>query len=306
MPKQQENVFTAYKEIGSTIPGSNPLRDITNTDFRVKTTHFLTKSPLTGITLTPRQRRLLKAPVELHVTIDGVCTEEPRFMVDETVFPIPYCPNMIKNPTISTPERRAIILHRLPLVSIAEKQLATIQVIPSRLNTFRGKRRLFPDQNQVMHYISANEYVAAIDPMLETTAHWEWLHLLAFCLGGPDATGPQHPDNLVAGTKECNQLMLRFERNITEAIRTSVLPFLNITVQAELIPIGTLYSHIANKIKYKITDTRGNVIAVNFYGTIYHGYPKDLDRYAYGIVHKILDLFSSYFPASRAARKLHF
>ncbi|HEX3078477.1 MAG TPA: hypothetical protein VHQ24_16590, partial [Lachnospiraceae bacterium] len=46
---------------------------------------------------------------------------------------------------------------------------------------------------------------------LEQRFSYEWLHLIAFSMGGPYGIGPQNKDNLVLGTAGANSLMLIYE-----------------------------------------------------------------------------------------------
>jgi hypothetical protein len=63
---------------------------------------------------------------------------------------------------------------------------------------------------------------------------WEWLHLISFQMGGIN-NFPQLPENLVAGTYDCNSEMIGLE----EAIKTLILDkdiVLTVTVSVKLVP----------------------------------------------------------------------
>ena len=76
---------------------------------------------------------------------------------------------------------------------------------------------------------------------------WEWLHLVAFKMGGLDHD-PQAAANLVAGTYDANTEMMAVEDAVKWAVETYDI-VVTLDVSAELI-VGT---HVAKKIDYKIT-----------------------------------------------------
>jgi hypothetical protein len=55
--------------------------------------------------------------------------------------------------------------------------------------------------------VSARDYVAHFNAAAARDKSWEWLHLQASSLGGPN-----NPLNLVAGTAEANTQMIPYER----------------------------------------------------------------------------------------------
>ncbi len=129
-----------------------------------------------------------------------------------------------------------------------------------------------PSQCDVMG-ISAGEYVQLFgfdDPLdLRGKSNWEWLHLLAFSLGGPDnkypqldknwdgdiknLQGPQSCRNLVAGPVGTNTWMMigEFPPHYLLVDHKAKVEKVFISARAELFP----NTHIAKKILYTIAWT---------------------------------------------------
>ena len=93
-------------------------------------------------------------------------------------------------------------------------------------------------------YAACVETESPFGTVQEKGKGWEWLHLVAFSMGGIDSQ-PQVPGNLVAGTYESNTEMMAVEDAIKWAVeKYSVV--VNLDVSAKLIT-GT---HVAREIRY--------------------------------------------------------
>jgi hypothetical protein len=112
---------------------------------------------------------------------------------------------------------------------------------------YRGSRKEDLGQIEVMGVSAAKVaaaagYDQAIDPQFaaDTSAAgqkkhgWEWLHLVAYELGGPSATGPQSAPNLVVGTKAANTSMIMVEDAIVDAISSKYAKSADVQVLAVL------------------------------------------------------------------------
>lgn len=126
-------------------------------------------------------------------------------------------------------------------------------ISPTTIATWEGKKRSV-SQLQVMGR-SAGEIAEHAGYAKAGGRGWEWLHLIAHSMGGAAGTGPQHPDNLVAGTSECNTQMIVVE----EALKHIVGRY---KLRATLVAHATLVDpvrHIASRIHYDFhfTDSDG-------------------------------------------------
>ena len=128
---------------------------------------------------------------------------------------------------------------------------------PKRLQTWdRSERRTYDGQNTVMGNKSALQAAAAggiipleFDKVPATNygnSAWEWLHLVSFKMGGIGNV-PQQPGNLVAGTYECNSLMISIEEAIKDLVLIDKLT-LTVEVTAQCVN-GT---HIGKSIDYRV------------------------------------------------------
>ncbi len=134
------------------------------------------------------------------------------------------------------------------------KHVAKQKLDPDRLKHWqRQERRGFPDQNTVMNGVSAVSAANCALPGVEVNkapstnygnSSWEWLHLVSFKMGGIDNL-PQQSDNLVAGTYECNSLMISLEEAIKDLVLIDGLT-LSVAVDAKCYPgthVGTLIDY---------------------------------------------------------------
>lgn len=175
------------------------------------------------------------------------------------------------------------IIKKLPFLKNRQKTFTGYFDIDTHYE-LRGTRRYYPGQNQVMQYISAYEYVKAVKPNIVATKNWQWLHVIAFGLGGS-----QHEDNLVAGTWECNRLMMAFESATKQLISHEILKELKIENKVSYLEYkNNKYTRIAEKINYKIYNKNDELIfKVNFYPTENKYSSIDVKRYASDLAKKL-------------------
>jgi hypothetical protein len=93
------------------------------------------------------------------------------------------------------------------------------KIEPSSLRAWSGKKRKI-SQADVMG-ASAGDAAENAGFDRNEGQGWEWLHLIAHSMGGIESRGPQVPDNLVAGTSECNSQMIVTEEWIKDVITKS-------------------------------------------------------------------------------------
>ena len=120
-------------------------------------------------------------------------------------------PERLKMPVTGSP----IPLSLKPVpCTVAIKQSGWQEIDLARLKRWSGEREKYKpgasaadgektDQNAAMGYISAK--TAARDAGY-LDGFWEWLHLIAFTLGGISENKINHPENLVAGTVGANRV----------------------------------------------------------------------------------------------------
>jgi Domain of unknown function (DUF4157) len=102
-------------------------------------------------------------------------------------------------------------------------------------------------QNGAMGNISAKEAAANSG---YTTGAWEWLHLIAFTLGGINQTKVNHHDNLVAGTVQAN----RQHKVLEDTVKKLLID--NITDQVAIRAIAQLQKgsyHLAEELEYALS-----------------------------------------------------
>ena len=185
-----------------------------------------------------------------------------------------------------------ITLIELPLHST--KTTGRQRLDPKRLATWqRTERRAFDSQNAVMGGKSAQQAAAAggiipnefdkVAPANYGNSAWEWLHLVSFKMGGI-SNAPQQPGNLVAGTYECNSLMISIE----EAIKDLVL-IDQLTLEVEVTATCIEGTHIGRQIEYCVfyrpaDATQGEIRFRQEFNPLQHINPsrgdKDLFRHA--------------------------
>lgn len=129
-------------------------------------------------------------------------------------------------------------------------------ITPDRLKTWSGRKRqdYGGQQGQVMGGVSAATAVkyafqvgAGIPEQAKKLSDhdWEWLHLVAFSMGGIDSI-PQQAANLVVGTYHANTEMILYENAIKRLVEEGGP--LGVRVRARLI----LHSHVSDRIEYTV------------------------------------------------------
>jgi hypothetical protein len=144
---------------------------------------------------------------------------------------------------------------------------------PQRLTTWdKRDRRNYDDQNTVMGNYSAASVAYNALPAVEVdkaprdtvgASRWEWLHLVSFKMGGIN-NRPQQQKNLVAGTYECNSLMISLEEAIKDLVLIDKLT-LFVEVEADCHP-GT---HLGTLITYHVFYAKPDGSEIEFYNRFY-------------------------------------
>src|SRR5262249_2823461 len=96
---------------------------------------------------------------------------------------------------------------KLTPFSLNFKRAESPEIDLTLLNKWSGKRKGFrPDQNTAMSNTSANVAAVASFGDKAKGMEWQWLHLIAFTLGGDigDPLNPNTKNNLVCGTAGAN------------------------------------------------------------------------------------------------------
>jgi hypothetical protein len=135
----------------------------------------------------------------------------------------------------------------------------------SMLSGYTGTRKQSIGQKEIMGVSAGNVaaaagYDQAIDPAFKGDTSksgkkkrgWEWLHLVAYELGGPTDTGPQVGSNLVVGTTAANTSMMMVEDAIHDVIEKGLAKSADVTVLALL---ADDEYRVAETIRYKIAFT---------------------------------------------------
>ncbi len=126
-----------------------------------------------------------------------------------------------------------------------------------RLKTWTGRRRedWGGQQFAIMGSVSAAteaKYAFQISSKMPVEAKkledndWEWLHLVAFSMGGIEGI-PQQASNLVAGTYHANTEMMLYENAVKKLIEDYKEP-LDVSIKAHLI----MHTHTSDRIVYTI------------------------------------------------------
>ena len=216
-----------------------------------------------AVTNTPNKREFIKTPncdINMYVLLKDL-TEKQRQQIftNEANFDAKTQENY--TPDVTT-QAQLDKLAQLPQpaikyhsVIITEKSLELAQCQPKH----RTQKQIMGGISAKTHAISKGFLGEGVDVNKEGW-NWEWLHLVAYRLAGPDSQknllinqrkgfNPQTSDNLVAGTAGCNGAMLNIETHITQLIRNQKVKKVYLTVTAFLVP----NTHIAEKITYQYT-----------------------------------------------------
>ena len=127
-------------------------------------------------------------------------------------------------------------------------QLAAGGIIDAeRLKSWAGTRKQAKGQNAVMKARAK----AVANAAGRGGDSWEWLHLIAYSLGGPEDAGPQDESNLIAGTWECNSDMMIAEDMIKAVIGLAAKQHNQVHVSLEVV-VDLVEGHprLAREIRY--------------------------------------------------------
>ncbi len=119
-------------------------------------------------------------------------------------------------------------------------------------------RKTFDLQKKVMKNNSAREVAILLG--LQDIG-WEWLHLVAFSLGG-HLGDAQIPQNLILGTEAANSAMMLIEQFVKEEVESGRYELVHVVV-SRLCPVPTC-CWFASKIQYTIKLTVGGLISPKY------------------------------------------
>ncbi len=146
-----------------------------------------------------------------------------------------------------------------------------IQLTPTLLDMWSKEAentKRYRDQKQTMGNIAAAQVAKLAGFTIIDTSSWNYCHLIAFSMGGPDGllpiveseydlVGPQRECNLVIGTIEANAMMLIVEDIAKKLIQYKKLEEIWIRVKTTFAP-GLEAYHIAEFVEYTIQDCKEN------------------------------------------------
>ncbi len=129
------------------------------------------------------------------------------------------------------------------------KRVQSAKINEKLLDEWASKRQGWkPDQNTAMKNTSAKEAAAASG--YPTDRDWQWLHLIAFTLGGEGGKKqPNDIDNLVAGLAAANGHHLVLENLVKKMILSGYVKEIEIVANAHM---STGKFHIAERIDYML------------------------------------------------------
>lgn len=163
-------------------------------------------------------------------------------------------PERLPQPALGVP----IPLTKKPVpCTVAVKESGWQEIDFDRLKRWSGERVQYKpgpgadsgeraDQNAAMGNISAN---AAAGDAGYVDGYWEWLHLIAFTLGGINENKINHPENLVAGTLGANRVHKVLEDTIKKLIVDDHTKKISVFAKAHI--LAPTY-HLCNKLEYKL------------------------------------------------------
>nr|WP_241835802.1 MULTISPECIES: DUF4157 domain-containing protein [unclassified Streptomyces] len=137
-------------------------------------------------------------------------------------------------------------------VAQATKTAGPVTVDRKMLDTWGGGRRdgHKPDQNGAMKGVSASE-AAKESGMVD--GDWQWLHLIAFTMGGHDGKQPNAPENLAAGLAAANGHHYVLETLVKKMILQAGIAEVKVTATAEMV---TGSYHVCSRIDYRLEWTQ--------------------------------------------------
>ncbi|GGZ11482.1 eCIS core domain-containing protein [Streptomyces nitrosporeus] len=134
----------------------------------------------------------------------------------------------------------------------ATKTAGPVTVDQKVLNRWGGGKRdgHKPDQNGAMKGVSASEAAKASNM---ADGDWQWLHLIAFTMGGHDGTQPNAPENLAAGLAAANGHHLVLETLVKKMILQAGISEVKVTATARML---TGSYHVCSSIDYQLEWTQ--------------------------------------------------
>jgi hypothetical protein len=170
-----------------------------------------------------------------------------------------------------TPSLPKLVKKTLAVCGV-KKSANGVEITPKIVASWGGKREEEEtSQIQAMSGWSAREAAAAAgyplpgsdkDPLKGYNWNWQWLHLIAYTMGGQDGLNPNVAGNLVAGTSLANGSMELVEALVKEAVSYTKTTLL-IDVSANI--VNTSY-HVCDELEYvvKRKDDPSKLIRYNF------------------------------------------
>ncbi|MFF8919435.1 DUF4157 domain-containing protein [Streptomyces sp. NPDC015032] len=154
-------------------------------------------------------------------------------------------------PPASAPAPIAALGGLMP-VTQATKTAGPVTVDQKVLSTWGGGRRdgHKPDQNGAMKGVSASK-AAKESGMAD--GDWQWLHLIAFTMGGHDGKQPNAPENLAAGLAAANGHHLVLETLVKKMILQAGISEVKVTATAKMV---TGSYHVCSGIDYRLEWTQ--------------------------------------------------
>ncbi|WP_313562964.1 eCIS core domain-containing protein [Ruminiclostridium cellobioparum] len=176
-------------------------------------------------------------------------------------------PERLPQPAIGMP----IPLSKKPVpCTVAVKESGWQEIGLDRLKRWSGERVQYKpgpgadpgersDQNAAMGNVPAK---AAAGDAGYVDGFWEWLHLIAFTLGGINENKINHPENLVAGTLGANRVHKVLEDTIKKLIVDDHTKKILVFARAHI--LASSY-HLCNKLEYKLKfDYKGSAKEFSF------------------------------------------
>ncbi|MDQ1471112.1 MAG: hypothetical protein QOJ99_2592 [Bryobacterales bacterium] len=150
------------------------------------------------------------------------------------------------------------------MCTVAAKDSGWQSIDAKRLLRWAGERKTYKPsssaddgersgQNPAMGNISAAE--AAADSGY-TEGSWDWLHLIAFTLGGINENKINHPDNLVSGTLGANRVHKVIEDTIKKLLDNKITYEVQVRAIAHVKPASY---HLCVKLEYGLRFKMGMI-----------------------------------------------
>lgn len=126
------------------------------------------------------------------------------------------------------------------------KVAGQISLDEPRLARWHGRRS--GSQNSAMYNTSAKQ--AAEASGYDVKSGWQWLHLIAFSMGGRDDSNPNEEGNLVAGLAAANGFHLALEGFVKKMVQDKAVSDVTVKATAHIVVDSF---HVAKSIEYRIS-----------------------------------------------------